>query len=368
MTLRPRARLRRARGVSLIETLVGIAVGMIGILVIFQTVAVWDKHAQTTGAGSEVELTGTQAVFNLERDIKSAGYGFAKAASNVMGCSVEVKGNTSNFPLAPVRISSSPSGDVIDVLYGNSSHYVVAEEYTDATPSTKRLKRRGGFRAGDLIVVTGNATASAASARCVLAEITDASIADGVTISHATGSYTNFYTGAAASAAFNALSASGAPFTAGMLFNMGPSPRQHRWQVVNGVLQHTDRIHGTQPFAVAEGVVDVKAQYGVDTNADYRIADAEWTTALPADPTKILAIRVAILVRSQQFEKSGDGPAAAASAVAPSWFGTPFVMKNVDGTNDSYTATDAVPNNWRYYRYRVYERVIPLRNMIWGTL
>jgi len=29
--------------------------------------------------------------------------------------------------------------------------------------------------------------------------------------------------------------------------------------------------------------------------------------------------------------------------------------------------TDAVPNNWRYYRYRVYERVIPLRNMIWGN-
>jgi type IV pilus assembly protein PilW len=39
----------------------------------------------------------------------------------------------------------------------------------------------------------------------------------------------------------------------------------------------------------------------------------------------------------------------------------------VDGTSDSYGATDAVPNNWRFYRYRVYEKVIPLRNMIWGT-
>jgi len=24
-------------------------------------------------------------------------------------------------------------------------------------------------------------------------------------------------------------------------------------------------------------------------------------------------------------------------------------------------------NNWRNYRYRVYENVIPLRNMLWGT-
>ena len=29
---------------------------------------------------------------------------------------------------------------------------------------------------------------------------------------------------------------------------------------------------------------------------------------------------------------------------------------------------DAVPNNWRFYRYRVYERVIPLRNVLWGIL
>jgi hypothetical protein len=44
-----------------------------------------------------------------------------------------------------------------------------------------------------------------------------------------------------------------------------------------------------------------------------------------------------------------------------------FLMTNVDGSADSYSDTDANPNNWRYYRYRVYERVIPLRNMLWGN-
>ena len=39
-------------------------------------------------------------------------------------------------------------------------------------------------------------------------------------------------------------------------------------------------------------------------------------------------------------------------------------MTNVDGTAASET-TD-VPNNWHYYRYNVYEKVIPLRNMIWN--
>ena len=39
-------------------------------------------------------------------------------------------------------------------------------------------------------------------------------------------------------------------------------------------------------------------------------------------------------------------------------------MSNVDGTADTDPDND---NNWRNYRYRVYQTVIPLRNMIWGT-
>ena len=41
-------------------------------------------------------------------------------------------------------------------------------------------------------------------------------------------------------------------------------------------------------------------------------------------------------------------------------------MTDLDG-GDAYGNNDAVPNNWRYYRYRVYERVIPLRNMLWNS-
>ena len=41
-------------------------------------------------------------------------------------------------------------------------------------------------------------------------------------------------------------------------------------------------------------------------------------------------------------------------------------MTNVDGSADM-GAGPPNPNNWRYYRYRVYERVVPIRNMFWGT-
>ena len=42
-------------------------------------------------------------------------------------------------------------------------------------------------------------------------------------------------------------------------------------------------------------------------------------------------------------------------------------MTNVDGSLPAIT-TVGDPNNWRHDRYRVYERVIALRNILWGTL
>ena len=82
-----------------------------------------------------------------------------------------------------------------------------------------------------------------------------------------------------------------------------------------------------------------------------------------------------MLVRSRQYERNGDPAASGVKAVTPTaanpyYFGDPtrkFLMTNVSGGPDTFDDTTADPNNWRYYRYRVYERVIPLRNMLWGT-
>ena len=84
--LRHRSSQRRERGVSLVEILIGVTIGVIGILAIFQTVAVWNKHSQTTTSGGDAQIAGTLALFNLERDLKQAGHGFSTALLQVMGC------------------------------------------------------------------------------------------------------------------------------------------------------------------------------------------------------------------------------------------------------------------------------------------
>jgi type IV pilus assembly protein PilW len=110
-------------------------------------------------------------------------------------------------------------------------------------------------------------------------------------------------------------------------------------------------------------------------------------SVLPGDPLNpcgenpskswrcVRAIRVALLARSSQWDQNH------CAASRPQWTSgasgalalTPFTMTNVDGAADPYpvalppTCNAADPNDWRRYRYSVYETVIPLRNMIWGT-
>ncbi len=128
------------------------------------------------------------------------------------------------------------------------------------------------------------------------------------------------------------------------------------------------------PVDIAERVVNLKAEYGVDTDGDRR--PDTWTTVPPADWTTVLAVRTGLLVRSKQFEKSIDPNTNVAFAVTPTaqnpcWADCVgahrFVMTNIDGSADAFSDTLPDPNNWRYYRYRVYERVVPIRNMFWGT-
>jgi len=379
VTSRPSfSRPRSSRGVSLIELMVGVAIGLIGVVAIFQAVSVWTKHTQTTSSGGDAQVAGTLALFNIERDLKLAGHGFGRAASSVMGCNVQVT-VPGVINLRPVEIvASGPVGspDTINVFYGDSSFFVEEGTFLNSTANTKKLPRRGGYRQGDLAVVAGVVAASAPPA-CQLIEITDDTDPNGWVAHTPGGAYVNFYTASAAVATFN--TASSPAYGIGKIYNLGPTPRYDVWRIDNNrVLSRSDLISGAPAAQIADGVINMKAEYGYDANGDGRITNVEWVAALPigADWTRVLAIRVAVLVRSRQFERNGDPAASGTAAITPTaanprYFATPgparnFLMNNVDGGADGFGDADADPNNWRYYRYRVYERVIPLRNMLWG--
>ena len=376
---------RRAhRGFSLVEIMVGVAIGLVGLLVIFKTVAIWDNHTRSATSGGDAQVAGTLAMFNIERDIKLAGMGFGTAPAAEMGCQVDANDTTGrgafNFRLYPILIAAGVGNapDVVTVLYGNSSFLSAREDFTGSTALGKQLPRRNGFRQGDVAVVAGAPAGIPAVTPCALIQITGNTNPDTYTLDHANGGFIPDPAYGAASAASRFNDAAGtAGYSTGGIYSLGPTPQLNVWQVANGrSLQRIDFLRDpATPFDVADGVVSMKAIYGLDTDADNRVTGAcpgaEWTTTPPTDWTTVRAIRVAILVRSSQFERSADATASAVVSAAvttanPRWSCGQFLMNNVDGGLDTFSATDSNPNNWRYYRYQVYEKVIPLRNMIWG--
>jgi type IV pilus assembly protein PilW len=347
----------QAAGFSLVEMLVGVAIGLIGIVIMFQMLENWETRKRTTGSGSDAQISGSIAMYRIESDIHQAGFGFG--TSNNLGCPISAhrtpaSGGVGNFsfPMVPVQITHHAGApDDITVLYGDAATMSATLEYTASNVAWKKTANRVGISKGDKIIVVESA------ASCGLVEITGINNADNLTVDHGTANYL-LASGNTKTPEFNSAAGLTPVFTAGELYNLGFNPARNTWRIVNlRTLQVKDELLSNSTAEVGEGIVDLQAQYGLDTNND-TVVDV-WQAADPANWTQLRAIRIALLARSQQYEK-----ATVLTNAAPSWAGGAFTMKDVNGNAAS---NDDTPNDWRHYRYRVYQSVIPLRNMLWGT-
>jgi type IV pilus assembly protein PilW len=120
-------------------------------------------------------------------------------------------------------------------------------------------------------------------------------------------------------------------------------------------------------------IVNIQAQYGVSAAPNNNqitlwvdASGATWGPAITVDNrNRIKAIRVAVVARNGAIDANRQLVTSACSsttAAAPTglcaWAGTAASpAPAIDLSNDP---------NWARYRYRVFETIIPLRNMIWS--
>lgn len=390
---------------------------LITFLIMFQMFESWDRNKRATASGGGAMVSGALAMFRFERDVRLAGFGFGNSAE--LGCSVAayyssrpdeaasgaVSATASHlysFPLVPMQIVDSATGpDQIAILYASAEGVSSTRYFGTAsaglqpftsltsTSATMDIGARSGIHQGDLVLIAQDAT------HCNLVEVTDASSGDRRTFNFAaTGTYTHFYTEATGvSPRYNNPSGVTTVSQTGNVYVLGPLPQRRIWQISNGrTLGYvndfwTDNVNNTSGVAGADGVNDVtftdvadnvvslKAQYGfmatVSGSTCTPSTTPTWTTTV-SDPCLwpfLWAVRVALLARSDQFEKTWGVPAG---DPAPQWAGGHFPMTNIDGTTDSYTSSTATnpsrnPNDWRHYRYKVFESTIPLKNVMWAS-
>jgi len=363
---------RPEAGMSLVELMVGMAIGLIGIIIITHLYLTNEDYKRsTTGAGT-AQTNGAIALYTLERDLRQAGYGFNH--SGAFGCSCVGAGcspvqyfyngtysappaGSSTLPainFLPVVIKKTAgSPDSITLVYSNAGVRGLPTTIDDdMTGPGAAIKAGGvaGYANGDLMVVTQGAT-------CSLIRITAVNQAS-QTLVHSSaaagGSKWNPPTGSSLLPAFT---------KGGLLFNIG-SPTWRNYTVVGRHMTVTEVIlvntgPNTTGQDLIDDIVDLQAQYGVDANANGVVESAEWTDTTPATVTdweRLQAVRVAVLARSPNYVKPlTPGADCDATTAAPTWSGGTF------GALDFVTTSSEA----RCYKYRVFETVVPLRNMIW---
>lgn len=361
----------RMRGFSIIEILIGLAIGLLTLLAIYKLFSTSEGRRRTTAAVSQAQTAGSLALFAIERDIRSAGLGFAGMDSTYLGCTVQAYKRTGrnpaaySFPLMPVEIVE---GKELRVLAGSSANMFIGARYSASASGVFTMERsNAGFQAGDVVLGTSDTHPGS----CLLMEVTagaGSSITgpgggaeDDPSVRHMATGYTSFYTGASVTPERNGgsyvdmLDGGATSLGEGWLFSLGNRPTRNVWRVQNNQLMRYNFLDesDSKGVAVAEDVLQLVAEYGFDKDGSGKIDQAsEWASSDAAlvSPNlgRVMAVRVAILVRSSQYEREE------VTVAEPRW------------ANGSKAFVMGSDDDWKHFRYRVYESAIPLRNTIWG--
>ena len=370
----------REDGFSLIEIMVALAIGMLGVLVMLQMFALSEERNRTASSGGDAQSNGILTFDRLQSDIVRAGYGMnsvglfnCKATWQV--ASGSYLGNA--IRLAPVTINpvgatgaaiipvGDPNTDTLLVMYGNADGEPEGNKAETAASPTYTVQMPSSFTVGDRVI--------AVPAACAADLIVDRISAVGTTS-------VTVAAGATGTSLFNlGRGPNGLPSAS------GPNgPTVLAYAIRSGNLTVCDYVKNDCSIAantgnasvweqLASNVASLRAQYGRDTTATMDGVVDVYDQSTPATAcgwARVSAIRLALVTRSAQFEKTGGTSTAPiyVTTAAPTWAGS--TIDNPTGSSvaaiDLTKKPDGTSNpDWKNYRYKLFQTVMPIRNVAW---
>jgi len=333
--------------------MVGLAIGMLALLAIYQVYTVSESQKRTIIGGSDAQQSASYALYLLVRGLSSAGNGIASAAWDASnraaldGCAM-----LRPIPVLIAEGAKASDPDAVTVLFGGSGSLSTPVPLAgDATIASLgaaepyRVAVPAGFSAGDVVVAVQGADCTVSTidpggtavSESGLATLTHTPISGAVGVGYHVGT--------------------------AVLVNLGPAASLGRIRysvdVASRSLRTQQQLPTTDPVNPVVGdIVNLKAQYGLDTDGDGSVDTWQsasgnvWSAAtLPTQPLATLrqvqAARIAIVARSAQYERDPV---------------TPGPLLLLDGT-----ISIALTADQQRYRYRVLETMVPLRNAIWNA-
>ena len=367
---------RRHAGFTLVELMVAVVIGMVTTLVITQVLAFSEGQKRSTTSGADAQVNGSLALYSLQHDLQIAGYGFASSRL-ALGCEVHARYNGAEiatgagavtFPtsLVPVIIDSTNADrNTVRVIASSKTSYsiptrIIPPSYDPATASKKEIfpvNSALGIAQGDITVATKNAADQPCEAFRVSADPTVIGTIDRKD-----------------DAQWNAAGFPTAIYSDGdALINLGSLIDRTYSVSADYTLQETefalDAATGQPSYTPVRdlfpNIVAMRAMYGKDTNADGVVDTYDQVTPTTnAQWQQVLAVRVVLVARSSQYEKDE------VTSANPLWdVGTATTVSPAPvacGASKCVTIHVDTPTDWKHYRYKVYDTVVPLRNMIWS--
>jgi len=396
---------RRRGGFSLVELMVSVVIGLLALVFATRLVVSGEQNKDAAVGGSDAMQNGMLALFSLGGDAADAGWGLNDTM--LSGCdtvfsdangyqlAAEQRGGAPITPLAPVVIQSNGAdSDVVSFYSGTSqtgvgSTKLVANYVPGESTLTIDSRNPYDFNVGDVLVV---APMTSGARRCTVFQLSGFGIGlNGNQLQVASGVDFPFNPQAGLTTAY--------PLNVSYVYNLGSAARLHfhTWSVNNGILllRSTDMPGSArQGASVIDNVVSLKAQYGFDNRAvaEYdpntpgngaaqvstasgmRIgvwsstmidADNDGVVGGAGDYQRIGSVRLAVVARSKSAEKPNSAGQCGATTALPTVFAgnAPATVAAAPVQVNVAVAGDAI--DWKCYRYRVFETIVPIRNAQW---
>lgn len=343
-------------GFGLTEIMVGLAIGMIATLVIVQVATTFEGQKRTTSGTADAQTNGSIALYTIQRQAQMAGFGLPifSQKNSPLHCdpspTFDQDGNPATPPIGifPVSIASVGSSDVI----------TIRSAPVPITPSSLAVSNGG---TPIKITAFNTATNVASVANNLACQVNDIAI-----VSNGAACTMTKVTGLSPAPDYTQITLQNAP-AAGTAVNASLACMGAWTETVYGVNNGNLEENGAPSVA---GIATIQAQYGISAAAnDNQVTawvdptGATWATPTVADRNRIKAIRVAVVARNGLLEKNiVTNTCSSLTDAAPTglcaWAGSvASPAPAIDLSADP---------NWQYYRYRVFDTIIPLRNMIWS--
>lgn len=394
------------KGFSLVELMVGLVIGLIATLVIMQTFSAFEGSKRSTTGIADAQTSGNIGLYMIQRELQFSGYGVpltsgtlpaidasasvyrvafenykdktpaevialqaAKVAAynaKIAADSLTVSGGVNYSALkcdsaissdvidldtdntsaranatsiardiiTPVTITNGTNSDSIIVRYGTTSRGAMATDIVTLSGTDYvGVDNNMGCLVNDVVLVTRNA-----SAGCYATKVTSLSATNGIKVASNAGMSQN-----------------------DKIACLGQI-KAVTFDVSANQLQKTNAISGLQEPVLNE-IVSLQAQYGVSATPNSEIISS-WEDATGSfapgtitinDRNRIKAVRIAVIARNNLLEKETVTQLCSGGATGPARLCVFGANLNLSG---------ALGANWINYRYRVYEVIVPLRNML----